>query len=175
MHIEVDRLDEVGVSFAHTYAPGALALNDEHAKLSGETSVAGTANRKDAHVRVRGNLTGSVEVVCDRCLQPVALPLGVEFDVQYIPAEIARGLTENVELADADLDASIYDDGVVDIDELVREQVLLIMPLRVLCREDCKGICPTCGADLNNETCMCEQREVDPRWAALADLKTGKS
>ena len=175
MHIEVEKLDEAGESFAHRYAPDALALNDERARLIGETEVAGTARRKGAQVRVRGSLTGSVEVVCDRCLQPVALPLEIEFDVQYIPAEVARGVAENVELADEDLDASIYDDEAVDIDDLVREQVLLTLPLRVLCREDCKGLCPTCGADLNKETCRCEQREVDPRWAALADLKNGKT
>lgn len=175
MHIEVDRLDEAGESFAHTYAPGALSLNDEWAHLSAETSVSGRASKKGEQVRVRGKLTGTAEVGCDRCLQPVALPLEVEFDVQYIPAETARAAPESVELLDQDLNASIYEDGAVDIDELAREQVLLTLPLRVLCREDCKGLCPTCGADLNTETCGCEQREVDPRWAALADLKKNGS
>lgn len=175
MHIEVERLDEAGESFAHTYAPGALALNDERANLIAATSVAGTASRKGEQVRVSGKLTGTAEVGCDRCLRPVALPLAIEFDVQYIPAEIARGVAENIELLDEDLNASVYDDGAVDIDELVREQVLLTLPLRILCQEDCKGLCPTCGADLNTETCGCEQREIDPRWAALADLKNSKS
>jgi len=67
-------------------------------------------------------------------------------------------------------DGAAYEGDAVDLDELVREQILLALPSRRLCREECKGLCPTCGADLNAGRCACEQREVDPRWSALADL-----
>src|SRR5215213_1252628 len=78
---------------------------------------------------------------------------------------------EEVELQAEDLILSAYEGDAVDLDELVREQILLALPSRHLCREDCKGLCQRCGANLNNGPCSCEQGEVDPRWAALADLK----
>src|SRR5215213_1677197 len=78
---------------------------------------------------------------------------------------------ENVELQAEDLILSAYEGDAVDLDELVREQILLALPSRHLCREDCKGLCQKCGANLNDAPCSCEQGEVDPRWAALADLK----
>ena len=62
----------------------------------------------------------------------------------------------------------------IDVDEIVREQILLAVPARVLCVEDCKGICATCGTDLNAGDCNCESQDVDPRWAALKSLRTNK-
>jgi uncharacterized protein len=78
---------------------------------------------------------------------------------------------ENVELQAEDLILSAYEGDAVDLDEVVREQLLLALPSRHLCREDCQGLCQKCGANLNDGHCSCEQGEVDPRWAALANLK----
>lgn len=171
MQIEVESLSGAGEPFAHTYAPGELELEDERARLAGEAVVAGRASRKGEEVRLRGTLSAAVEAPCDRCLRHVALPLESEFDVTYVPrgAEAAKG--EETELGEEDLLASVYEGGHVDVDELVREQVLLALPTRLRCGDDCKGLCPSCGADLNVEACGCEQQQVDPRWAALADLK----
>ncbi|MCA1632804.1 MAG: DUF177 domain-containing protein [Acidobacteria bacterium] len=171
MRIEIDRLAETGESFAHTYGPDELSLEDEYALLKGETHVSGRARRKRDEVSVSGEIKATVEVACDRCAGPVATALEVEFNAAFIPRERAAGVTENVELQEEDLALSYYEDGAVDVDELVREQILLALPLRQLCREECRGLCPTCGKDLNVGQCSCRQREVDPRWAALADLK----
>jgi uncharacterized protein len=171
MRIEVDRLAETGESFAHTYAPGELSLEDEFVRLTAETTVEGRASRKRDEVKVKGVIKGAVEVACDRCLAPVAGKLEVEFDTAYVPQERAAKATENVELQEEDLAVAFYEDEAVDIDELVREQILLALPTRQLCREECLGLCPACGKDLNAGQCSCHRGEVDPRWAALADLK----
>ena len=173
MHIEVDRLDEAGAPFAHTYAPDELALEDERAQLSSATHVEGHAAKQREQVRVTGKIEGAVEVQCDRCLRPVASPLQTEFDLAYAPASVLdeAEADEVKELQDEDLIVAFYEGDRLDVDELVREQVLLALPMRLLCREDCKGLCLSCGADLNNDPCACAQPEVDPRWSALAALK----
>ena len=175
MRIEVDRLSERGEAFAHTYAPGELALEEEGLSLTVPVSVEGRATRKGSEVRLRGRIRTTVEVACDRCLRPVPFAVEEEFDVRLEPAETETESEEQAELQPEDLDVSVYEGDAVDVDELAREQILLALPTRLHCREDCKGLCPTCGADLNETNCACEQKQTDPRWAGLAALKESKS
>ena len=174
MRIEVEELTAAGKPFAHTYRAEEVELEDDGASLVAEAAVEGSASRKGEEVRLRGRIKTEVELLCDRCLAPARSPLEVEFDTSFIPQEAEAAKAENVELLAEDLGLSAYDGEAVDLDELVREQILLAIPSRRLCREDCKGLCPKCGADLNAGHCACEQAEVDPRWAALAGLKDKK-
>ena len=173
MRIEVENLTATATPFEHTYRPEEIDLEEEGARVSGEAAVRGGATRKGEQVRLRGEIKTEVELLCDRCAAPERAPLAVEFDTSFIPLEVEAVKAENVELAAEDLLLSSYEGDAVDLDELVREQILLALPSRHLCREDCKGLCQKCGADLNAGACSCEQGEVDPRWAALADLKRG--
>lgn len=173
MRIEVETLTEDALAFAHTYAEGELELGDEQVRLMEGTRVEGSALRKDERVEVRGKLKGMMEADCDRCLAPVALPAEVEFEVSFLPRAVEEeSLTGGErEIRGDEPDFSFYEDGAVDVDELVREQLLLALPSRFRCGEDCKGLCPHCGADLNKESCACDHEEVDPRWNALAALR----
>jgi uncharacterized protein len=171
VRIEVETLSEAGKPFEHTYGPDEIVLDEDEARLSSEIKVEGSARRKGEEVRVVGKIKGEAEVLCDRCLAPSRLPFEVEFDASFIPRESAAARGENVELLTGDLTLASYEDGAVDVDELVREQILLALPTRRLCREECKGLCPKCGADLNAAECSCEQSETDPRWSALAGWK----
>lgn len=171
MRIEVENLTEKGEPFSQVYEPGQVELGEEGARVAGETTVAGRASRKGEEVRVRGQIRTEVELSCDRCLAPRMTPMEVEFDTSFIPQTAASAATENVELLPEHLVVDTYEGDAVDLDELVREQIVLALPSRHLCREDCKGLCPRCGADLNAEHCSCDTAEVDPRWAALADWK----
>ena len=76
--------------------------------------------------------------------------------------------------SDDDVDFAPFEGDEIDLGELFREQILLAIPMTPLCREECKGLCPVCGADLNAGECSCERGEIDPRWSALADLKDKK-
>ena len=121
-------------------------------------------------IRLRGEISAVVEAPCDRCLQEVALPIQRQFDLFYMPLETSMGQGGEAELQPHDLDFSFYEHEEIDLDELAREQLELSLPIRVLCREDCRGLCSQCGTDLNREQCQCP-KPMDPRWQALADLK----
>src|SRR5215212_8073277 len=165
MRIELDRLQETGDRFAHRYEPEELVLDEEHARLTGPPEVLGRVQTGGHEVRLRGKITARAEVDCDRCLKSVTVPVETEFDVTYVPADDYRE-SEAAELREEDLGLSVFDGETIDVDELVREQLLLALPTRALCAEECKGLCPVCGADLNAEAaCGCETKEVDPRWA----------
>ena len=171
MRIEVESLTGAARPFAHTYRPEEVAPGEEeHARLTSEAKVEGTASREGEEIRLRGKIGAEVEVACDRCLARVRLPLEVEFETAFIPQAAEAVKTENVELLAADMGLSAYEGDAVDLDELVREQITLALPSRRLCREECRGLCPACGADLNEGERDCARGEIDPRWSALADL-----
>ncbi|HVF42914.1 MAG TPA: DUF177 domain-containing protein [Pyrinomonadaceae bacterium] len=171
MRIEVENLKERPDTFSHSYAPGEVDLGDEGARLVAPAEVDGGASLKGEEVRVSGKIVTEVELLCDRCAAPRRAPLVVEFDTRFIPQAKAAVETDSVELLPEDLGLAAYEGDAVDLDELVREQILLALPGRNLCREDCKGLCQKCGADLNAGDCSCDRGETDPRWAALADWK----
>lgn len=171
MRIEVENLRERPEAFSHSYAPEEVEIEDEGARLLAPAEVRGEASLKGEEVRVRGRIATEVELLCDRCAAPQRAPLEVEFDTRFVPQAAVASETDNVELLTEDMGLAAYEGDSLDVDELVREQILLALPSRNLCREDCKGLCQKCGADLNAGDCSCEQGETDPRWAALADFK----
>lgn len=175
MRIEVEGLTAAASPFEHTYRKDEVELEEEGARLIADAAVRGSASRKGQEVRLRGEIRTEMELLCDRCLAPARTPLEVQFETSFIPQEVEAVKAENVELQAEDLVLSAYEGDAVDLDEVVREQILLALPSRHLCRDDCKGLCQKCGADLNAAHCSCEQGEIDPRWSALADLKDKKS
>lgn len=171
MQIEIERLDSTGEPFAHIYGVDELILDEEEARLVSEATVTGRASRKGSVVRLLGIIRANVEVNCDRCAAPISAPLEVKFDTSFVPAEVERKAVEKVELQKDDLEYSIYEGETLDFDELVREQILLALPTRSLCKEECKGLCQTCGKNLNEGECGCAEKEIDPRWSALIGLR----
>ena len=170
MRIEVDELEGSGKAFAHAYAPEELILDEENARLIEAPQISGSASRKGNEVRLRGKVAARAEVDCDRCLKALEVPINTEFDVTYIPAS-EYGVSETAELQQDDLLVSVYEGDSIDVDEIVREQILLAMPARALCVEECKGLCPVCGNNRNTSACACEDKNTDPRWSALKDLQ----
>jgi len=174
MKIEVEKLPEAGASFGRDYAPDELALEDDRARLSETLRAEFRARRKRDEVEIEGAIKGALEADCDRCLTVTRVPIDAKFQVVYTPSDASENI-EAHELQAEDLTRVVYENGVVNLDELAREQVLLETPTRILCRQDCKGLCPTCGANLNeglNEgACQCEAQKTDSRWSALAALK----
>jgi uncharacterized protein len=170
MRIEVVELTGAGKPFAHTYGPEELLLDEESARLVGPVEVSGRVVREGNWVRLRGTISGRTEVECGRCLAAIAFSTEAAFNVAYITAA-DYAASETAELQADDLDFSVFDGESIDIDELVREQILLALPSHAICRDDCKGLCPTCGADLNAGACPCAPETMDPRWAALESLK----
>ena len=118
----------------------------------------------------QGHIDGTVVGHCARCLEEYTFNLGKDFFVMLVPK---LDLPADVELSDDDLDLSFYDGDHIDLSPLMREQIVLALPTRPLCRDDCKGLCPTCGANLNTQACACTASSGDSRLAVLRDLKVG--
>jgi uncharacterized protein len=127
--------------------------------------------RKDGdRVRLTGRMTTTLELDCSRCLEPYAIPIDARFDLLLLPASANKGEGEH-EVAEEDLGVSFYKDEVIDLADVVREQCYLALPMKPLCQEDCKGLCPVCGKNRNREACTCENRWVDPRMEPLRHLR----
>jgi uncharacterized protein len=125
------------------------------------------------HVFAAGTFKGHVRVACSRCVEPVRLDIDERVRLTFMPPEDMPAddeAEEGVELGEEDLDTFPFDGEKVDLEPFLREQLVLAVPFAPLCREDCKGLCPQCGVDLNSGTCACE-KPVDPRLAALKGLK----
>ncbi len=121
-------------------------------------------------VAVRGRFRASVNLSCSRCLEPYAQALDEDFDVQYLPAPtLARD--EEHELSGTELDVLPLVEHRIDLGALLRENLLLSLPLQPVCRESCRGLCPHCGAPLNAGPCGCPSERLDPRLQALAKLR----
>jgi uncharacterized protein len=137
-----------------------------------EVHATGSVRRDHEGFAVAGEMRYSGELLCVRCLAPVPWQQDEAFEI-LLRHRSHEPAAEEVELGDEDLDVVFIDDEVLDLADLAAEQVLLAMPMRVLCDESCSGLCPTCGANRNlRPECGCEP-QVDPRWEALKGLKAG--
>ena len=170
MRIELENLEGGKGGFAHVYQPDDLNPLDERIRLVEPVAVKGNVKLARALVQVNGHIDTRAQVECDRCLQPVELPVDADFALEYITGSDYES-SEAAELTDEEMSVSVFDGEAIDVDEIVKEQILLAVPTRMLCREDCKGICPECGIDRNSGECACVSDDVDPRWAALKNLK----
>lgn len=123
----------------------------------------------DLGAQIAGMITATVEADCTRCLEPVTRSFEVPFRAVYVDS--SRETSErDTQLDLGDLDESLVTGGSVDLAEVVREQILIALPSRILCAEECRGLCPKCGGNRNLIDCSCPDDEPDPRWAALKDL-----
>ena len=121
-------------------------------------------------IRLRGRLSAGLELQCARCLEPVKQDVEREFELLYRPLGADAGRDE-LSVTAAEADIGYYQGDGILLEDVLREQVLLALPLKVTCREDCKGLCPHCGKNLNQEQCSCNVPMEDPRWAALKDVR----
>ena len=131
---------------------------------------------KDAY-RVTGTAKTRLELVCSRCAEPFDVPVNAEFDLRYVPQPepSAPGEDAEKEIDDDDLATSFYTGGSLDVVEMLREQFQLALPMKPLCSEGCRGLCPQCGTNLNAGTCSCATAWEDPRLAPLKGLVRGDS
>lgn len=175
MRFDLDKLDSHGETFSHAYENDALSFVDtEVQRLTVPAQIEGRIRLRREQIELRGHLKAGIEVVCDRCLRPVEVPIETDFSSIFTmrASEDDQGAYE---LTANDLEVGVLTGESFELDEFVREQILVNVPGRVLCLEDCQGLCPHCGADLNEAACECRQKEIDPRWSALAALREKNS
>ena len=170
MRIDLEKLEESSGRFSGTYEVGQLSLDEPALTFITATDVQGRANRKDGAVELSGELHAKLAGSCARCLKKVELAINVEFTERFVRAVDWRN-EEQHELQKEDLDLAVFDGEGIELDDLVKEEILLAVPGQVLCNEDCKGLCPICGIDRNEATCTCESNVVDQRWEKLKDFR----
>lgn len=155
---------DVVVNLRHLSTEFGLAEDDETSLIAGSVRLM----RTNQGILVQGALAGETRVQCARCLEPVAVPLEIELEELFVPTlDIVTG--RPIQPDEEDQALWIDEHHILDLSEVVRQNVLLELPLHVLCSEGCGGLCPECGANLNKETCDCKP-DIDPRWSSLADL-----
>jgi uncharacterized protein len=142
----------------------AAALGDPSWRLD---AVRLRAERDGDDVVIAGEIDATVPVVCGRCLEEFRVGARASVDVRFIPRPPAG---ERVELGSDDLDLDFYHGGEIDLSALVASETSLALPMKPLCREDCRGLCPVCGGNRNLTACACLERAPDPRLVVLKDL-----
>jgi uncharacterized protein len=149
-------------------APDAMNL-EEWCRVLTPIRVEGSADRFAETITIRGVARATVEEVCGRCSRAFERPLETEFMV--FSDRLGTDSPADSEELERDGDLVYHDGVLLDFSDAVREAIVLSMPISPLCREDCKGLCPHCGIDLNQESCRCAEEVKDPRWEALKKLK----
>jgi uncharacterized protein len=170
MFIDIKELSVRKMRIRKSYAPGGVDYRTTEFKQAEPLEVRATAELVEGQIRIVGSLQTKIELVCARCLEPVLEDVTRDFDLFYRPTStIAK--EEEVQLKDDDTDIAFFEGEGLFLADVLAEQVHLAIPMKVICRSDCRGLCPHCGANLNNEECRCETHSADPRMAPLARLK----
>lgn len=185
MLVKIEEIQDKGLERSEAVSKDLLvsALDPKEGfKVVDAGKLAVRFKKVSGRVFLTGEFQPALTAPCKRCVKEVALPLAVSFSLRMVDKREAER-SEHVEDDDADqdtragtfdldqVDAEPFDGKTIDLDPIVREQVLLALPVSVLCREDCKGLCSVCGQDLNEKDCGCERKVVDVRLAKLKDIK----
>lgn len=176
MFLSVKELELRKIRFDEIFAPGKIDFTEEDIQQDAPLRTTGLAElveESEGQIHVRGSYSVEMGAQCDRCLIRARFPLSGEFDLYYRPAsEIAVG--EEVEIDDGEAEIGFYEGGGLDLEDVLREQVLLALPMQRVCSESCKGICPVCGGNRNESACDCHSQPADDRWGALRNLELKK-
>jgi uncharacterized protein len=178
MFIKIKDLELRNLEFDESFAPGVIDLGEDQIqtaplKASGRAEL--IRENRGAHdivedIRFVASFSTEVQVRCARCLDPVDNVIGEKFDLLYRPLGVdAKG--DEVAITEAETEIGYYQGEGLLLEDVLKEQVLLALPAKQLCRADCKGLCPHCGKNLNLESCNCVSIMPDPRWAALEDIR----
>ena len=178
MFIEIQELELHPIDFREEFGPGVIDFGAElrqRTPLSSEGRADLVEERHGKHkviqdIRLKGKLVASVEIACARCLEPVVHEVQRNFDLLYRPLGIDAG-HEELSVTDAEAEIGYYQGTGLLLEDTLREQVLLAVPLKTVCREECKGLCPQCGKNWNEGPCSCAPPSGDPRWSALKEIR----
>lgn len=178
MEFTINELEREPMEFNLSLAPGTIDLSDE-AHQKGPLKVEGRAEVLHEQrgpkeividIRLRGRFAGEFEAPCARCVEPVSMRFEKEFDLVFRAAD-ADGEPGERSISAQETEIGYYQKDSLLLEDVLREQVLLLLPAKTLCKPDCRGLCPRCGKNRNVEACTCAAEKEDPRWEALAGLR----
>lgn len=170
MFIAIRELDLAPVKFRESVVPGVIEWTSNATQIGplvaeGEATI----DEMTQEIRFSGHLAVPLHLECDRCLAPIDVAVDTDFELVYEPLPEAAPAQE-LELHPGDIDLGFYEGDGMELHDVLREQVLLEFPSRALCSPECKGLCPVCGVNRNEQNCSCTTTFPDERWAALRNL-----
>ncbi len=176
MKFRIEDIPPEGREDQYTWEEKELAdrLSVETARLFefiGPIGIRLRLSRSGSSVLMKSRISARVKWLCARCLDPFEMDLASEFKTTLKPKPANLELSEEVELTREDLETEFYDGEEVEVSHLVKDQILLTLPQKAVCRDDCRGLCARCGKNLNREVCSCREEAVDPRFAALKSFR----
>lgn len=161
MFITLAELELHRIVVSETYASDQLDYHGAEFRQREPLKVDAVAELAGSEIRIRGHIGTRLEANCDRCLGPVEIPVERDFDLFYRPiGSIAR--EEEIEIPKHELEVGFYSGNGIILADVVTEQVILSVPMKVVCQPRCRGLCPVCGANRNHQACNC----AEPRGAS---------
>ena len=176
MRLDLGKIRTPHEHFEQVFPPEAFAGDSESEAdftIVAPVKLAFDIFKDKSTFRLVGKTETTLEVPCSRCVEPMAIPVDTSFDLRYQPHSANTGEGEK-EIEEDDLTTAFYENDEIDLEQLMREQFYLALPMKPLCTPGCKGLCATCGTNLNRGTCDCRQEWQDPRLAALKELRSKK-
>lgn len=173
MLVDLRNVPPEGLSLDQTVEASLLDFGDRDCRLESAVRVQGRLAAVDEGAyRLHGRLSTMVGLDCVRCLEPLTIDLREELDLVYLPqaSNLAQADEEDRGLSADEMAVAFYQDEQIDLRHMVWEQIELALPMKPLCKENCRGLCPSCGVNRNDSHCECKTDELDPRWAGLKAL-----
>jgi uncharacterized protein len=179
MRIAIPDLEREPIEFDRFFPPEAIGYGAEVRQI-GALHSNGRADLIREHrgpreivpdIRLQAEFEGRFEAPCARCVEPVEHRLKSAFDLIFRPLGVDAEMADHA-ISTSETEIGYYEGNGLELEDVLREQVLLSLPAKTLCGPDCKGLCPHCGKNLNTGACACEKTAEDPRWGALSDLRS---
>ena len=172
MIFEIEEIPEGGLNFDVLEGKEHFGIDESDCALTDGVKVCGKLTKIEREVCFAGYVEAPLLVTCTRCLKRFSLQVKSKVQAHFVPREKQYSNGSEVEISETDIEKEIYEEDRIDLYGPIRDQILLEVPLILLCQENCKGICPGCGRDRNTDLCECENYVViDPRFAVLQKLK----
>ena len=174
MKLDLAKIRQAQTRYDRTFGSSEVQMADDAYEVAAPVHLGFDIHKDQDKFRLVGTVRTELELACSRCLEPFRLPVDATFDQRYLP-QPEPSADDETEVAEEDLETSFYRDEQIDLKELLREQFYLALPMKPLCRDECRGLCPQCGTNLNAGQCDCAPAWEDPRLAPLKQLKSRES
>lgn len=169
MLLDLNKLHGPREHFERVFQPSLFDPPDEDYRVAAPVELTLDVEKAGAGAyRVTGRAITRLELDCSRCVEPFRAPVDARFELRYVPH--TGDAAADQEISDDDLSTAFYREGMLDVVDLLREQFQLALPMKPLCAQSCRGLCPHCGANLNGADCGCKPAWEDPRLAPLKGL-----
>jgi uncharacterized protein len=170
MKLDVSHVPETGIEVSAELDASQIEISDAAVALSADLRLEGRVLEAGEEMLLEGTLRGTFSLNCGRCLSSFSQPFEIEVSATYVNA-VDTELEDPAENAPPEVTRIAFVGNEIDLASGVREDLLLNVPIKPLCSEDCHGLCPQCGVDLNEDECTCEKKPGDPRLAGLRDIR----